>query len=140
MRISTLRKRAQFLRVRGGGRYSGPAFVLEGKARAADDPAPAEARFGFTVTKKLGTAVVRNRIRRRLKAAIAETASAHAEPRFDYVVVAREAALDRPYKDLIAEFVAAFRRINRAPRQVAPAPPPRHAPETAADRTSRRES
>ena len=112
MRLSTLKKRAQFLRVRGGGRHAGAAFVLEGKLRPADDAAPAAARFGFTVTKKLGNAVARNRIRRRLKAAITALASTHAEARFDYVVVAREAAFDRPYLDLAADLVTAFRRVN----------------------------
>jgi ribonuclease P protein component len=69
-------------------------------------------RFGFTITKKLGNAVVRNRIRRRLKAAIAELSEAHARPGFDYVVVARIAAFDRPYGDIISDLVKAFATLH----------------------------
>ena len=71
-RLATLKRRSQFQRVRGGGRWSTPAFVLEGKRRdAGDDPSAATGppfgvpRFGFTVTKKLGNSVRRSRIRRR---------------------------------------------------------------------------
>lgn len=111
MRLATLKKRAEFQRVRGGGRYSGPAFVLEGRKRAGEANG---ARFGFTVTKKLGGAVVRNRMRRRLKAALVEVAVIRADPAFDYVVVARPPALDRPFSDLCDDFAVAFERVARA--------------------------
>lgn len=79
-------------------------------AKSAGDPG---ARFGFTVTKKLGNAVTRNRIRRRLKAAIGELAPAAAKPGYDYVVVARAAAFDRPYADILADLNRAFAILNR---------------------------
>lgn len=110
MRISTLKKRAQFQRVRGGVRWSAAAFLLEGKART--EQGESTPRFGFTVTRKLGGAVVRNRIRRRLKAAIAETALQHANPAFDYVVIARLPGLDQPYADLRNDFATAFRKVH----------------------------
>lgn len=110
MRLATLKKRAEFQRVRGGGRYSGPAFVLEGRKRAGE---ASGARFGFTVTKKLGGAVVRNRMRRRLKAALVEVVAMCADPAFDYVVVARPPAVDRPFTDLCKDFAAAFERVAR---------------------------
>jgi ribonuclease P protein component len=109
--LSTLKRRAEFQRVRGGGRWAASSFVLEGKARqaSASDPNP---RFGFTVTKKLGGAVVRNRIRRRLKAAVAEVVQSCADPYFDYVVVARDAALDQSFELLKAELKTAFQRVH----------------------------
>ena len=77
MGLVTLKKRPEFLRIRGGTRWSSASFVLETKPRAAPTPGRApdgvgdagvpDPRFGFTVTKQLGNAVVRNRIRRRLK-------------------------------------------------------------------------
>jgi ribonuclease P protein component len=70
MRLVTLKRRAEFLRVRGGSRWTTPGFVLEGRARGEPGHAPSTARFGFTVTKRMGKATVRNRIRRRLKADI----------------------------------------------------------------------
>lgn len=114
MRISTLKKRAEFQRVRGGGRWSADAFVLEGKPRL-DDRIEGP-RFGFTVTKKLGGAVERNRIRRRLRAALAELADGHADPRFDYVVVARQVCLELPYAKLRDDLELAFARVHQGPK------------------------
>lgn len=124
MGLATLKKRSEFQRVRGGGRASSAAFVLEGKARTAPLAGGDIARFGFTITKKLGNAVVRNRVRRRLKAALAEIANAFGDPRFDYVVVARPPSLDRPFADLKADLVAALRRVNgpQRPERVKPRP------------------
>ena len=123
MRISTLKKRAEYQRVRGGGRCSSTAFILEGKPRPKG--LDAQPRFGFTVTKKLGGAVVRNRIRRRLKAAIAELVKNLAEPHYDYVVVAREPAFDRPFAELRADLTAAFKRVHDGARKADDNPRPR---------------
>src|SRR5882724_9759782 len=86
--VTTLKKRAQYLRVRKGARCATPAFVLEAKARSHEDRAsPAgEPRFGFTVTRQVGKAVERNRIRRRLKAAVRDVGPDHAKGEFDYVL------------------------------------------------------
>ena len=94
--MTTLKKRAEYLRVRKGARCATPAFVLEAKARSDEDRAPPTGtpRFGFTVTKQVGKAVERNRIRRRLKAAVRDVAPDHAKRDFDYVLIARRPALD----------------------------------------------
>lgn len=95
---------------------SSSAFLLEAKPRPAgasgDQRHIQAARFGFTVTKKLGNAVRRNRIRRRLKAAVAALAKTHAAAGFDYVIVARNAAFDRPYADLVADLATALQRVH----------------------------
>ena len=123
MKLNTLRKRREFLRIRGGGRWSTRAFVLETKERP-DTPdirqqtsgaLAGTARFGFTVTKRLGNAVKRNRIRRRLRAALTEVASAHANATFDYVLIARDAAHDLPFAELTKLMSTAFERVHRAP-------------------------
>jgi ribonuclease P protein component len=125
MALLTLRKRSEFLRVRGGRRWSTPAFLLEAKPRPSvaplvdgptvDEVSPTgQPRFGFTVTKKMGNAVIRNRIRRRLRAAVTELAPACADPTYDYVVLARKPALDRPFADLRDDMRTAFERIHRA--------------------------
>jgi len=119
MRLNTLKRRSEFQRIRGGGRWSGAAFVLECKERAPADP-PAVAgdhpRFGFTVTKKIGGAVVRNRARRRLKSAVESQATGHSRPGFDYVIIARAAAVDRPFAALQQDVVAAFARVHAPQR------------------------
>jgi ribonuclease P protein component len=116
-RVTTLKKRAEFQRVRKSGRWAGAAFVLEGKACGGEDrPPPAEGpRFGFTVTRQIGNAVERNRIRRRLKAAVGGVAGEHARGDFDYVVIARRPALTTAFADLEADLVKALGRVHKAP-------------------------
>lgn len=116
-RIVTLKKRREFLRLRGGARWAGPAFVLETKPAPADDPDQQYPRFGFTVTKAMGNAVVRNRIRRRLKAAVREVAPAIAKPGTHYVLVARAAAALRPFSDLKKDLEHAFQRVHHPASQ-----------------------
>ena len=115
-RLVTLKRRAQFLRIRKGARWATSAFVLEAKRRddeAAD--ARAEPRFGFTVTKQIGKAVERNRIRRRLKAAVGNLAPGHAKVDFDYVLIASRPALTSGFAILVSELANAFARVHRAP-------------------------
>jgi ribonuclease P protein component len=122
-KLSTLKTRSEFLRLRGGSRFAGRSFVLECRLR---EPAPGSAagrslqngpRFGFTVTKKLGNAVVRNRIRRRLKAAVQVALLRTELPDFDYVVIARQPAFDAPFEILSADFCKALSAIHAKPMQ-----------------------
>jgi ribonuclease P protein component len=105
-----LRKRAEFQRVSRGRRRSSPAFTLQSSRRApeTEPAAPGLAGLGFTVTKKVGNAVVRNRIRRRLKAAIAEARRLEAKADHDYVLVARREALKQGFGVLISDLRSAF--------------------------------
>ena len=117
MALATLKKRAEFLRLRGGSRWATPAFVLETKSRpdgqtGSQSGSQAGPRFGFTVTKTLGGAVVRNRIRRRLKAAVGEIACEHAKSNHDYVLIARAIAYDRPFAELKKDLEQAFQRVH----------------------------
>jgi ribonuclease P protein component len=114
LRLITLKKRAEFLRVRGGGRWATPGFVLEGKARGEADADGA--RFGFTITKATGNAVARNRIRRRLRAVIGKIDARHAEPSFDYVLIARAAASTRTFADLEKDLEQALYRVHHPRR------------------------
>ena len=117
--VTTLKKRAEFLRIRKGARWATPAFVLEAKVRSPDDVARSasepQARFGFTVTRQIGKAVDRNRIRRRLKAAVRGVSADHARREFDYVLIARRPALTSAFDALVADLVKAFERVHRAP-------------------------
>ena len=114
--LVTLQRRSEFLRVRNGLRWATTAFVLEARTRdgwLAPTTVPTEiARFGFTVTKKLGSAVRRNRIKRRLRAAIVSVAAEHAKPGFDYVIIARDSAELRAFESLVADFVTAFSKAH----------------------------
>jgi len=109
-RLATLKRRPEFLRVRTGVRWATSAFVLE--ARRRSEPSTPEARFGFTVSKQVGGAVERNRVRRRLKAAVRDVLLEHARGDFDYVVIARRAALDAAFACLVADLVNALERVH----------------------------
>jgi ribonuclease P protein component len=117
--LVTIKKRADFLRVRGGAKWSGRGFLIDCRLRPVTDAtapdATAPARFGFTVTKKMEpSAVARNRIRRRLKEAVRLTQSAGARPGYDYVVVGRLPAADMAFEALCRDLTTAFGRLHRS--------------------------
>jgi ribonuclease P protein component len=92
-----LKSRPEFLRAREGERRRGRYFILEVLDRKAPEEPP---RAGFTVTKKQGNAVERNRIRRRLKEAVRLSAQFAMQPGHDYVIVAHRDALGAPFDEL----------------------------------------
>jgi ribonuclease P protein component len=113
--LTTLKKRSEFLRVRGGRRWSGHAFVLEARSRSDDAGPPREARFGFTVSKKIGGAVARNRVRRRLRALAAGLDPSQVRQGYDYVLIARPGAVERAFRDLKADLEQALARVHQSP-------------------------
>ena len=75
--------------------------------------------IGFTVSKKVGNAVARNRAKRRLRAVVAELMPTYAAPDRDYVLIGRKATLDRSYSDLLSDLKHALKRtksLARGPR------------------------
>ena len=110
-----LRRRADFQRVSRGRRKSSSAFVLQmalQKESAAEGP-----RIGFTVTRKTGGSVERNRIRRRLKEALRAAGPLEARADCDYVLVARREALTRDFAALIADLRSAFAALTADPKE-----------------------
>jgi len=127
--MQRLKKRNDYVKVARGARTPRRGFLLQSIRRpdAADNGAEAEARFGFTVTKKMGNAVVRNRIRRRLKEAVRLAGAAAADPERDFVLVGRRPALDMPFPDLVSDVVGAVRAaasVKAGPRGGKGAPKP----------------
>ena len=108
--LERLRTRADFRAVAAGKRISRPGFVLQAVKAASDAGRPP--RFGFTVTKKIGNAVVRNRIRRRLREA-AKLAGASAETGTDYVLVGRRAALSLEFDRLVADLLNGITQLSK---------------------------
>jgi ribonuclease P protein component len=109
-----LRRRADFQRAARGRRANGVTFALQARARAEAEVGEASPRVGFTVTRKIGGAVERNRIRRRLKAALAAASAIAPDAHSDYVLVARRPALTRRFAALVADVERAFAQIGRA--------------------------
>ena len=107
-RLIRLTRRSDFERLtRRGNKQVMPGLVLRSKERA-DAPATAPTRVGFTVSKKVGNAVRRNRARRRLRAAAEILAPDLALDGVDYVIVGRYAAADRPFDKLLGDLRRAF--------------------------------
>ena len=109
--MERLKQRADFLAAAAGIKAPGAALVLQ--ARARGDAAPP--RFGFTVSKKVGNAVERNRVRRRLREVVRLSAALPGEAGHDYVLIGRRAALGTPFDRLIAEFAGALKRVHGRP-------------------------
>ncbi|MCE1236430.1 MAG: ribonuclease P protein component [Hyphomicrobiales bacterium] len=105
-----LKKRAEFQAVARGARSARRGFVLQS---AVVDDAEAEPRCGFTVTKKVGNAVVRNRVRRRLKEALRLEAERVARPGRDHVLIGRRESLDLSFATLRADLLGAFAQAHK---------------------------
>jgi ribonuclease P protein component len=122
-----LRRRSEFLAAAKGLRFNAQAFSLQAVRRAA----PGDPRFGFTVTKKVGNAVERARMRRRLKEAIRTAEGLSVRDGHDYVFVARRDTLSTPFAVLsyqiaqgLAEIGAKLDRKSRAPKKPETDPKP----------------
>lgn len=99
-----LRKRSEFLAVRSGEKRRGALFLLELKKRPPVKAGFLSPRLGLTVTRKNGNAVCRNRIKRRLRAALRVGAIAElAAAQTDYVIIARAEILTVPFARLVEE-------------------------------------
>ncbi|MBV9655482.1 MAG: ribonuclease P protein component [Acetobacteraceae bacterium] len=105
-----LKRRAEFLRVASTGRKAPmPGLVLQAFLRG--DAAPA--RLGFTVTKKVGNAVVRNRTRRRLREAARLALREQPVSGVDLVLIGRDRTRFRPFAALIGDVKRALAKVVR---------------------------
>jgi ribonuclease P protein component len=112
-----LKTRADFLRVAAGRRRAArPGFILQAAPRPIEADAGQAVRVGFTASRKVGNAVIRNRAKRRLRAAAAEVLPRQGRPDTDYVIVARAATGQRVYKDLVTDLETALRQLDRHQR------------------------
>jgi ribonuclease P protein component len=112
-RPGRLTRRAEFQRVSGGRRASAQTFTLQSRRRDGPEAEAGGARVGFTVTRKVGNAVVRNRIRRRLREALRAAWPLEAQADHDYVLMARREALGRRFAALVDDVRQAFRTARR---------------------------
>jgi ribonuclease P protein component len=114
--VGRLKRRPDFLRVASGRqKWVAPGLILQAlRQRDADltPDASLSARVGFTASAKVGNAVVRNRARRRLRAAAAALLPRHAQPAHDYVLIARAGTLTRRFGDLLGDLEAGLKRLG----------------------------
>lgn len=100
MSFTPLTKRSDFLTIRNQGTSAvAKGLILQTLERSScPDLATSSARVGIVVSKKLGGAVSRNRIKRRIRALCCKTLVTHGKSSHDYVIIARTAALDRSFE------------------------------------------
>src|SRR5262245_15108065 len=129
VQMERLKRRKDFVAAASGASVSTPGFVVQELRREDGGPA----RVGFTVSRRVGGAVERNRLRRQLREIVRLSAAAGLKAGSDYVVVARRTALDIPFGKLTVDFAGARKRLEkkagRRPGPTAPFLPSRHAGE-----------
>jgi len=109
-------RRKDFILAAAAPAAATPSAVVQARTRGDAKPA----RIGFTVTKKVGAAVVRNRTRRRLKEAVRLSLGSALKPGTDYVFVGRAAARTRPFALLIDDLRKALATLDRGGGTIRP--------------------
>ena len=107
-KLVSIRKRADFLAAARAAYSAQRGVVLQARARGD----AAGHRVGFTVTKKVGNAVVRNRVKRRLREAARIELAERAHPGFDYVLIGRKATIDRNFEQLRQDLAKAVHKVH----------------------------
>ena len=129
-----LKQRSEFLRVGKGRRIHLSGLTLQAAERQISERQVSEpnadqesgqavdsARYGLTITNKIGNSPQRNRIRRRLREALRLNALP-ADPSYDYVIVGRVSLLTMPFSAIEQEISTALKRIHQ-PRSNKPKTP-----------------
>ena len=120
--VERLKRRSDFQAAARGLRVPARAFVLQ--ARARGDHAGV-VRVGLTVSRQVGNAVERNRVRRRLREIVRLSTAGGAEglcPGHDYVLIGRRAVLAAPFAELMRDFDATLARVHAGGELVARVP------------------
>ncbi|MGB3739915.1 MAG: ribonuclease P protein component, partial [Pontixanthobacter sp.] len=94
-------------RANGGMRVARPGFVL-----LAYPNADAGKRYGITVTKRIGNAVVRNRMKRRFRALLWDALPDEGLPDHDHILIGRDGGIERDFAKLQSELSAALTRLR----------------------------
>ena len=103
--IAVIQHRADFLAANRGLRVARPGFVLLASPNGGRGK-----RYGVTVTRKIGNAVVRNRMKRRFRALLREALPAAGLPDHDHVLIGREGGIERDFATMRDELAAALAR------------------------------
>ena len=107
-----LKQRWQFLRVASAGhKWVAPGMVVQAW-RYEEEEAKETFRIGYTVSKKVGGAIERNRAKRRLRAVAKKVIPRYARPGHDFVLIGRRKTLKRSFPALIKDLETALRKLD----------------------------
>jgi len=106
--MQRLKQRADFLAAASGNKVPAAGFILQARRRGNEGPV----RVGFTVSKKVGNAVERNRVRRRLREIVRLADASWMRSGHDYVLIGRREALQLPFMQMRQDFRGALRRAH----------------------------
>ncbi len=110
-----LKRRHDFVAAARALSEATPGMVVQARNRL-DEKVP---RVGFTCSKKIGNAVIRNRAKRRLREVVRMAENAQTMHGFDYVLIGRMTTANRGFAALQNDFSSALKRLHRAPHEVA---------------------
>lgn len=121
--MDVLKKRSDFLTVAKGKRWHAPSMVVQmihtstpHATQELQTKPQSGPRVGFTVTKRVGNAVARNRVRRRLRAAAHQIVPVYGKAERDYVLIGRKAALEQPFECLLDDLKRALIKLEQSQR------------------------
>lgn len=118
VRLEVLAKRADFLRAAQARRQGTAGFLLQARARRADEAGGDSSliRIGYTCSKKVGNSVIRNRARRRLRELARAILPLHGRQGWDYVLVGRpETTISRDFAQMLGDLERALLQIHSKP-------------------------
>lgn len=112
--IEVIRKRPDFLAANRGKRFVTPGFILLAHKRRAEHPVPPDTiRYGITVTKKIGNAVTRNRMKRRFRALLAEMLPQYGITGADHIMIGRKENKERDFSAMKADLEKALKHLAK---------------------------
>ena len=106
--LETLSKRVDFIAASKSEKFVGKSIIVQARPNSLET-----IRVGYTASKKVGNAVIRNRAKRRMRAAAAETVAQYGTSSTDYVLIGRaESTCNTKFTDLKLELIHAFRQLS----------------------------